>query len=452
MHKVHKKNTVRYYLFLIIALSFLFFTGDLGLIDVQKTAIVMAVGIDREEDTFIVTSQIAIPQSSKQGNATETVQLVSRGKTVADAFEEINVKTGWYPKLVFCRLIILGEKTTEKNVFDALDFFLLDEYLSDNCLIAACDGLAKDLLNVTALVDPSGSVAMQKILSPHAERVGTVLPSTLREFSIGYFSDTRSAFLPLLKTQPQQEQVGQNGKSESGGESSSSSGSSSSSSESESESESSSSSGSSSSSSEQNSSSSSSSESGQGGESGKSAQSGDSGSGKQTDKPVFSASETALFVGGKRVGLLTKEETFAVGAIKHELRLAAYSVPDGEATCTLSIKHNTPKSKFSLSKDKRATLKIELTLSAGILDYSKALSLDKTKDVGNVPEGVFERAEKLLASQIHTAFEKCRAVNCDVFEIATSLKKYEKEFFKELKKDALQNSVLQVSVRFQNVR
>ena len=106
MYKRHTKNTVRYYLLLIVALLFLFFSGDFGLTDVQKTAIVMAVGVDREEETFIVTSQIAIPQSSKQGKQTETVQIVSRGKTIAAAFEDINAKTGWYPKLVFCRLIL----------------------------------------------------------------------------------------------------------------------------------------------------------------------------------------------------------------------------------------------------------------------------------------------------------------------------------------------------------
>ena len=60
--------------------------------------------------------------------------------------EEINAKTGWYPKLVFCNLILLGEDTAKQNVFDALDYFLLDEYLSDNCLVAACNGKAKDIL------------------------------------------------------------------------------------------------------------------------------------------------------------------------------------------------------------------------------------------------------------------------------------------------------------------
>ena len=69
---------------------FLFFSNDFGLTDVQKTAIVMAVGVDREEDTFIVTSQIAIPQSSKQGQSSQAGQLVSRGKTMGEAEAEFD--------------------------------------------------------------------------------------------------------------------------------------------------------------------------------------------------------------------------------------------------------------------------------------------------------------------------------------------------------------------------
>lgn len=427
MRKVHSKNTVRYYLIIIIALAFLFFTGDFGLIDVQKTAIVMAVGIDREEETFIITSQIAIPQSSKQGQASDTVQLVSRGKTVADAFEEINAKTGWYPKLVFCRLIILGEKTVQQDAFDALDFFLLDEYMSDNCLLATCDGLAKDMLNITALVDPSGSVAMQKVLSPHAERVGSVLPSTLREFAIGYFSDGKSAYLPILKTQPQQEQVGGSEQNGSSGDSSSSSGSSSSA----------------------GSGGSSSGSSGSGGSSGSSSS---SGGGQSNDKPVFSASETALFVGGKRVEKLTQEETFAYNAVKKELRLAAYSVETEDATCTLSVKRNTPRTKFKVGKDGRATLKIELVMTAGLLDYSKSLPVHEGADGGDVPSGAFSSAEKRLSGQIKTTFEKCRACGCDLFGMEEQLQKYSHQRYEELKSTVLKNAIVDVSVKFRNVR
>ncbi|MBO5240579.1 MAG: hypothetical protein J6B56_04065 [Clostridia bacterium] len=440
MREIHQKNTIRYYLLIILALTFLFFTGDFGLIDVQKTAIVMAVGIDREEETFIITSQIAIPQASKQGKATETVQLVSRGSTVAEAFEEINAKTGWYPKLVFCHLIVLGEKAAQENAFDALDFFLLDEYMSDNCLVATCDGLAKDLLNVAALVDPSGSVAMQKVLSPHAERVGAVLPSTLREFAIGYYGESKSAFLPIVKTEPQQEHV--SGSQNNGGSSGSSgeSGGSSSSSSSNSSSDS-------GGSSEQSGSSSSGSSSGSGGSSG-----GSSGGGQANDKPVFSASETALFVGGKRVGKLTDEETFAFNAVKHELRLAAYSVETENATCTLNIRRNIPKTKFKVGKDGRATYRVNISLVAGLLDYSKAFPRENAADAGDVPSGAFEAAKKRLVGQIKTTFEKCRSVGCDLFGIVEQLQKFETRRYEELKKDALKNVILNVSVSFQNVR
>jgi hypothetical protein len=316
---------------------------------------------------------------------------------------------------VFCHLILLGEKTTERNVFDALDFFLLDEYMSDNCLLATCDGFAKDILNVTPLVDPSGSVAIQKILSPHAERVGSVLPSTLREFAIGYYSESKSGYLPILKTQPQQEQI--NGETAGAGmrssDSSSSSGDSSGSGgEKKENADSSSSSGG-----EKNSNSSDS------GGSSSSTQQGKQGE-KSNDKPVFSANETALFVNGKRVGKLTKEETFAFNAVESELKLAAYTVQTNTDVCTLTVKRNVAKRDFVIGETGQPTLKIKLTMTAGLLDYSSALPL-QTADVGDVPNGTFEAAEKLLSAQLTSLFEKCRACKCDLFKIVESLQKKE---------------------------
>ena len=79
---MHAKNTVRFYILIAIVLGFLFFSNDFGLIDIQKTAIVIAVGLDREEDEFIITSQIALPKSEKEGENSQSAQIVSKGKTV----------------------------------------------------------------------------------------------------------------------------------------------------------------------------------------------------------------------------------------------------------------------------------------------------------------------------------------------------------------------------------
>ena len=406
MRKIHVDNTIRYYLAIAFLLIFFFFSNDFGLTDVQKTAIVMAVGIDREEDTFVLTSQIAIPQSSKQGKSSEAVQLVSRGKTIGEAFEEINAKTGWYPKLVFCNLILLGEKTAQQNVFDALDYFLRDEYLSENCFVATCDGLAKDVLDTSALVDPSSSTAIQKVLSEHAERVGTVMPNNFKDFSIGYFSDSHSSFLPVVKKEPQQVRV----------EGSTS----------------------------QN----------QGGEGGQSSQSGSSGQNteQQAEKPVFSAGETALFVYGKRVETLKTEETFALSAVLNELRLASYSVERENKTCALTVKQNSPKTRLEAHGENALTLKIEVTMTAGILDFSKSQDLKSLGDAGDVPKEYFTLAEKKLAGEIQTVYEKCRAVNCDVFGVRERLVKYKKRAYQKRQDAAFQNTRADVSVRFQGVR
>ena len=399
MRKIHVKNTVRYYLLFIFFLFVLFFSNDFGSTDVQKTAIVVAMGIDREDDTFIVTTQIAVPQSSKQETSTQSVQIVSRGKTVGEALEEINAKTGWYPKLVFCDLIILGETAKNADVFDALDFFLRNEYLTDDCQLAVFDGKAKDLLNTSALIDPSSSSAMKKVLSSHAERVGTVMPNTLREFSIGYFSESKSGYLPILKTEPQQENIGAQTTSTAN----------------------------------------------EGSENGKTTK-------ETADKPVFSARETALFVGGRWVETLTAEETFAISAVLSKLRLASYSVKGEEQSCALNIRRNSPDVQLKPRGEDGFSLRVEVVMTAGIFDFSASQPIDKIADAGDVPKSFFTLAEKVLASEIEHTFEKCRAVNCDVFGVRERLVKYQKRPLWKKRDTAFQDTRIEVKVRFQNVR
>ena len=413
MRKMHVKNTIRYYLLLIFFLVALFFSNDFGLTDVQNTAIVVAMGIDREEETFIVTTQIAVPQSSKQQASTRSVQIVSRGKTVGEALEEINAKTGWYPKLVFCDLIILGQSAKSADVFDGLDFFLRNEYLSDDCQLAVYDGKAKDILNTSALIDTSSSSAMKKVLSAHAERVGTVMPNTLREFSIGYFSNSKSSYLPILKIEPQQEEKG--GNTAKNAENSAAftamtneSGTS------------------------------------QGGE----------GENSTSNKPVFSARETALFVGGRWVETLTADETFALSSVLSKLRLAAYSVESEDNSCALNIRRNSLKMKLETGKGApdTLTLQVQVIMTAGIFDYSQSQPIEKIADAGDVPEEFFTFAERKLSSEIERTYEKCKAVDCDVFGVRERLVKYENRKLRQHQDTALQNTRIEVKVRFRNIR
>ena len=211
---MHAKNTVRYFLLLVFVMLFFFFTNDFGLVGAQKTAIVTAIAIDKEEDGFSLAVQIANPSkeqasgggggngsggNGESGSSSQYPCVEGKGKTVAQALDEAEKSTGWLIKLVFCRLIVLGESFTQTDSFDALDYFLLDEYMNDDCLIAAVEGKAAEVLKAKTQLGASSALAIEKVLSPTAKSAGVSLPCNLKDFAVGYFSAGRSGVLPLLE-------------------------------------------------------------------------------------------------------------------------------------------------------------------------------------------------------------------------------------------------------------
>ena len=65
------KLWTRIFLAAAAVLLLLFFSNDFGLIDIQETAIVVALGIDTAEEGegYDVTAQIAVPASTGSGSA-----------------------------------------------------------------------------------------------------------------------------------------------------------------------------------------------------------------------------------------------------------------------------------------------------------------------------------------------------------------------------------------------
>jgi len=378
---MRNKRTVIYYLCILFTLAFAFFTNDFNLINVQKTAIVTAIALDKEEGMFSLTAIVANPASQGDGQSGQGGQkqgadgfatIGGKGSTVAEALEDVNAKTGWYPKLIFCRLLILGESLCSENVFDGLDFFLRNEYAADDCLLAAADGKAGELLNATPPLKAAVSEAIEKVLSDQSQRVGAVLTNTLRPFAVSYFSAGNSGYLPLLKKT------------------------------------------------------------------------------KEEDGDVFSASETALFIGGKRIGTLDKEETFALACVKNPLRLAAYTVEsDGESN-TLLFKNNRRKQRFSLNGN-RPCIEVKLTVYADLSDRSSSQSLDVLSG-RDLHSAVYVAAADALKKQIERTFEHCQAMEFDAFDAIGKLQKYENEHYERLKDSLIENLQLTVSVRFAPIR
>ena len=129
--------------FFMIALAFLFvffFSSDFGLIDVEKTSIITAFALDKDGEDYKVSAQIAVPEATDTNSENQKALLAGKGSTIGAAIKDLGDVSGWYPKLSFCNLIIIGSEFMQENVITVLDYFAKTLRIQDSALIAFAEG------------------------------------------------------------------------------------------------------------------------------------------------------------------------------------------------------------------------------------------------------------------------------------------------------------------------
>ena len=188
------------FLLLSVAILFtFFFSNNFGLIDVEKTSIITAIAIDIEQDEFILTAQVAVPEATDTNTENQKAQLSGKGKTVGEALKDLGDISGWFPKLAFCNLIILGNSLANENTVKLLDYFAKTLRLQDSALIAFAEGTAKEILSLSTPLDNISSFAIQKILLKAPQFDNDVAPTDIKTFCSGYYSKNQSGYMPLIK-------------------------------------------------------------------------------------------------------------------------------------------------------------------------------------------------------------------------------------------------------------
>ena len=191
------------YALAITAMAFLFFTNDFGLVDIRKTAVIIGAGIDLTEGGVSVTAQVAVPQPSENGENTVYIEVEGEGATVADALNVINKKTGFFPKLVFCKLLILGESCRNADIFEVLDYFYRDDYTQLTPVIAMCSGSAGELLASKMRFGNTATVSIERLLSDEAKKSANVSTVNLKMIGIDNFSQSAACYMPYIRARAQ---------------------------------------------------------------------------------------------------------------------------------------------------------------------------------------------------------------------------------------------------------
>ncbi len=391
---------------LMIVLLFLifvfFFSNDFGLIDIEKTAIITAVALDSADGEYEVSAQIAVPEATDNNSENKKAQISGKGGTIGAAIKNIGDRTGWYPNLQFCNVIIVGESLTNDNVLRVLDYFSKTLRVQDSALVITTNEKAADLLKASTPLDNISSFALQKILLKNPGFDSDVAEIDIKSFCIDYYSESESSFMPLVSLNLQQSDSTPDGNSQGGN--------------------------------------------GAGGIAGGGSASSKGNSNTPTNgNCLFNASKTALFYKGIKTGELSEEQTLVFGALTDNFKGTSVILKDvkidGEKrNFLITVFRCSPKIRI-LATEQNLTAKISLDIYCKIVDQNAEKSdLTYSKNVP-LPDAVKNKATEFFTEKINELILKSKDTKCDFLFLKRKLyhtaykhyARYKDNFFSVLK-------------------
>ena len=414
-----KYKRAKVYLLLFIFCMVSFFTNDFQLINIEKTAIIVAIGIDKVDDEIEVSAQIAIPQASNQTTTNSDAILSAKAKTVYGALESISLKTGWYPKLTFCNVIIINKEVIEGDFMPIINYFLTSNRIQSSAVLSVCEQKAKEVLSSTTPLDYISSFALQKILLRNIDRTSSVLISNVQDFCSNMRSHSHFGYMPYIKDIQTDDKSKESTPSSSRDNQQTN-----------------------------NAMPVSSQSANSGGDQG---QGGGSKSGAGEKSSLYDASETLLFSNGKLACFFTSEQTHCYNlltkTVKESFLSVNYTHGYDKKVALISIVENFYNLKLKIING-IPTLIVNLKI---ICEKEETTDLYDENDKWSIlPASALTALENKLKEDIISLIELSKNTKCDFLKIKEKLYRYESNHYYELENNLLDLINYQINVECQN--
>ena len=376
------------YVLIFLGMFIVYFTQDYTLINIEKTALIVTIGIDKNEELYSVTAQIAVPEGTNSKTTNNEAVITADGKTIFEAVTNISDRTGWYPKLSFCNLIVLGESLLTENVMDVLDFFIKSYKVEDSAIICACEGEAKELLLSSSPLDNISGLSLAKIFVKDYENASKILTTSIKEFCINYYSRSNYGYMPFVKTVLTDES-GKGGKTVGASTTTEPVG---------------------------------------GNKSGGS-------SGSEQQLVIYDANTSYLFNKGYKVGELSAEENLCLSLLYKSVSEAFINIEatndDGKTGDVLvNIFKTVNKIDLTFDGDKPVLL-CNLKVWARVTDTNFAEDINRISKLGKLNEGMKVKVQNYIIDNITSVAKISKKTKCDIFEIKNLLYKYHTRKYKK---------------------
>lgn len=189
---------------IIFAIIFLF-TGCYNYREINNLAITTAVGIDKEENQYVLTIQVVNIQKagSKSSGSSDEAKFITyetRGNSLQEAFRKIVLES---PKRIYgnhLQLLVIGEEVAKEGISQIFDFFMRNtESRKQFQMILARESTAKDILKVLTPLETLNSRNIIDSIKSDSKYLGLTEEITFEQQVKTYHNGKKDIIMTSIK-------------------------------------------------------------------------------------------------------------------------------------------------------------------------------------------------------------------------------------------------------------
>lgn len=304
-------------------------------------------------DDGLVISAEILRPSQDESKSAGYILSCAEARTVSEGLDKITNETTGVGTLSHCDLVVLGESIAAEDAYAAIDYVYRNAYLSENAVIITAEGNAKDLLDAKTPYADTGAFYIEQASDTVGKSLSFVRRN-VKDFIASYYTQNGANWLTKVSKKEVEKPKTSDGATGGGG-------------------------------------------------------------GDRDKEYAFEYNTSAIFIKNRQVLSLSQNGTRGINLTEQKLERGSVSVTASDgAEYGLYIATTACKKKYDVST-LTATFTIDATFVLKEVFKSGGVSL-YTPEV-EPPSEVTDLLKAELRSYILSAFEECRAVGADIFDL-----------------------------------
>lgn len=184
---------------LILILCSLFLGGCYDNIELNNLAIISGIGIDYEDDNFILTYEVLNDTKTDENTAMLSYTEEGKGKSIVEAFTNTNYKIGKKPYFAHLRVVLLSETIIKDHLDEISDYLIRDTDIRDEFIsVVVKDSTPKEVLTHNSKNIPVVSDLIINLLDNEKYNNNLSVTDTFQQVLAKFISHNQDAVLSSL--------------------------------------------------------------------------------------------------------------------------------------------------------------------------------------------------------------------------------------------------------------